>query len=708
MSQSVMLVPVGSGVGLTSVSMGVVRACEQLQYAVAFFKPVAQQAGEQAEALVQVDSQVHSLPSFEQAEVQTQISNQNMDRLIERVLERCEEARQSADFLILEGLINSSTISFGERLNLAVAKALDAQIILVASAQGQDLEAMSERIEIAAETYGGSDLLAGCIVNRVGETDSEGAQRIAHSVSAEKLNAYCQEVKSLPLFKELPLLGAIPWNRELMAPRVKDLADYLKAEYLSEGDAQNRRIRRMALCSRTVTHLLEHLQASTLLVTAGDRQDIVVAASLAVMNGTQIGGLILTGGFELDDTIHTLCAPAFKAGLPVLRVQMDSWECARRLNRYEYALAPDDSQRIQKVKESVAQELDTEWFTSLNNSAPKTQLSPAAFRFRLMQKAAQAQAKIVLPEGHEARTIKAASICAERGLAHCVLLGQAESIQEIAQQHGVKTDFEGFEILDPEEIRDSLVEPLVELRQHKGLTALSARDHLQDAVVVGTMMLQQGQVDGLVSGAVHTTAHTIRPALQLIKTAPDSELVSSVFFMLLPDKVLVYGDCAINTNPDAKQLAEIAVQSARSAHDFGLEPRVAMISYSTGSSGQGADVEKVREATERAQQEIQKLDFEVLLDGPLQYDAAIMPDVAQSKAPDSPVAGRANVFIFPDLNTGNTTYKAVQRSAKALSIGPMLQGLKRPVNDLSRGALVDDIVYTIALTAVQTAQRRIQ
>lgn len=260
----------------------------------------------------------------------------------------------------------------------------------------------------------------------------------------------------------------------------------------------------------------------------------------------------------------------------------------------------------------------------------------------------------------------------------------------------------GIEIVDPEVVRESYVGRLVELRKNKGMTEAVAREQLEDNVVLGTLMLEQDEVDGLVSGAVHTTANTIRPPLQLIKTAPGSSLVSSVFFMLLPEQVYVYGDCAINPDPTAEQLAEIAIQSAESAIAFGIEPRVAMLSYSTGTSGAGSDVEKVREAFRLAQEKRPDL----MIDGPLQYDAAVMADVAKSKAPNSPVAGRATVFIFPDLNTGNTTYKAVQRSADLISIGPMLQGMRKPVNDLSRGALVDDIVYTIALTAINRLSSR--
>ena len=309
-------------------------------------------------------------------------------------------------------------------------------------------------------------------------------------------------------------------------------------------------------------------------------------------------------------------------------------------------------------------------------------------------------ATVILNDIDETLTKKASSlICEEKGIARCVLLGKREVIETVAASLGITLPA-GMEILDPDAIRSQYVEPMVELRKAKGLTSQQAIAQLEDAVVLGTMMLAVGDVDGLVSGAIHTTASTVRPALQLIKTAPGSSIVSSVFFMLMPDQVLVYGDCAINPAPTANQLAEIAKQSADSAKAFGITPKVAMISYSTGLSGAGDDVEKVRLATEIAHQKYPDL----ILDGPLQYDAASVVEVGRQKAPNSPVGGQATVFVFPDLNTGNTTYKAVQRSANVVSVGPMLQGLRKPVNDLSRGAMVDDIVFTIALTAIQ-AQR---
>lgn len=325
--------------------------------------------------------------------------------------------------------------------------------------------------------------------------------------------------------------------------------------------------------------------------------------------------------------------------------------------------------------------------------------APKKFCEFLTKKAREANKRIVLPEGNEPRTVKAANICAEEGIATPVLLGKREEIEKVAKS----LDFalsDKIEIIDPDEIRENYVARLVELRKSKGLTEEDARKLLEDNVYLGTMMIERNEVDGLVSGAVHTTANTIRPALQVIKTAPGQSIVSSVFFMLMPDQVLVYGDCAINPKPTSEELAQIAIQSADSAKAFGLDPKVAMISYSTGTSGKGEDVDKVRDAAKLAQEARPDL----LIDGPLQYDAAIVPDVAAQKAPGSKVAGQANVFIFPDLSCGNCTYKAVQRSAGVISVGPMLQGLKRPVNDLSRGALVEDIVYTIAITAIQADQ----
>ena len=347
----------------------------------------------------------------------------------------------------------------------------------------------------------------------------------------------------------------------------------------------------------------------------------------------------------------------------------------------------------ERVVGEVATTGDAKVFIKAGSRKPN--LSPSAFRVELVKKAQAAKKRIVLPEGAEPRTVEAAVICQTRGIADCILLATKDEVQKVADEKGLTLPSD-LQIIDPATLQEQYVAPMVERRKGK-LDEAGAREQLQDTVVLGTMMLQMGDVDGLVSGAIHTTANTIRPAFQLIKTAPQYSLVSSCFFMLLPESVVVYADCAVNPNPTAEELAEIAIQTADSAKAFGIEPKVAMISYSTGTSGAGADVDLVANATEIVRQRKPEL----AVDGPLQYDAAVVESVAKSKAPNSPVAGQANVFIFPSLSVGNALYKAVQRHANVIAVGPMLQGLNKPVNDLSRGCLVDDIVYTIALTAIQ-------
>jgi phosphate acetyltransferase len=430
-------------------------------------------------------------------------------------------------------------------------------------------------------------------------------------------------------------------------------------------------------------------------VTPGDRSDIVITAALASTGKIPVAGIVLTGGILPSERVRELCEPAFQDGLPVLSVTSDSYSTAQKLSSMRNYIPGDDIERFNTTLDYVARYLDVDALKSRVESELEVRMSPAAFRHQISQRARAANKRIILPEGDEPRTIEAAAICQKRGLARCVLLGNPEEVRRVAKLRNA--DLSGIEIIDPEAVAERYVPELMKLRKHKNLSEQQARDALEDTVMLGTVMLALDEVDGLVSGAVHSSANTIRPALQLIKTAPGAKVVSSVFFMCLPDQVLVYGDCAVNPDPNAESLADIAIQSAESARNFGIPPKVALISYSTGQSGSGADVEKVREATMIAKAARPDL----LIDGPLQYDAASERDVAEKKAPDSKVAGQATVFVFPDLNTGNTTYKAVQRAANVISIGPMLQGLRKPVNDLSRGAWVDDIVYTIAITAIQ-------
>ncbi len=700
MSHRIMLIPVGFGVGLTSVTQGLIHACQQKGINVGHFKPISQPPRNLRSGSKKVDLASDDKNSISFTYVEQQMGDGNHDVVLEQIVGNFGNFENSHDVVIIEGLIPTTRQPYAGRINRDVAQALSADIVLVAAPDNDSPEEFEDRLEISAETFGGikNKRLIGCIVNKINSPDKDEyglLPRESEFNSEYDLSALI----NLSIFRNrhFDLLGTVTWEMDLVAPRVCDISKYLNAEVINAGDIDHRRIRSISFCARSVGNLMSHLQPSRLIVTPGDRTDIIIATCLSALNGTKVGALLLTNGYKPNEQVMTLCKQALDAGLPMLSVPWDTWQTSRHLMNYNPETPADDIQRHDKIKEYVADNLSTTWLQQLSENVSQTnQMSPPAFRHKLTELARSANKMIVLPEGNDVRTIKAAAICVERGISRCQLLGDKESILRIAEQQGIHLP-SGLLITDPDNIRDDYIKPLVDLRKNKGLTEVVAKQELKDNVVLATMMLQLGQVDGLVSGAVNTTANTIRPALQLIKTAEGSSLVSSIFFMLLPDQVLVYGDCAINPEPTAEQLADIAIQSADSAIKFGIDPKVAMISYSTGSSGIGTDVEKVAAATRLAKEKRPDL----IIDGPLQYDAAIMENVAKKKAPDSPVAGKANVFIFPDLNTGNTTYKAVQRSADLVSIGPMLQGIRKPVNDLSRGALVDDIVYTIALTAIQ-------
>lgn len=685
----------GFGVGLTSTSLGLVRALERTGLKVGFYKPIAQQHPEDTgpeRSTELITRTLHLTPPkpMSLSSVEHLLSDGQIDVLMEDVVSRFQQASQGYDVMVVEGMVPTEKVSYASQVNTQLAASLDADIILVSTADLDNTEELADRIEIQAQLFGGlqNPRLLGVILNKLRSDDPGQFARNLQNHS--------------PLFRHnnLQILGCIPWNESLNALRMRDVADLMQANIISAGDGEHRRVEDIVLFARAAASSVTLLRPGVLVVTPGDRDDIIMAASLATLNGVPLAGLLLCSDFAPDPRVLELCQGALNKGLPVYAVASNSYNTATRLHNMNREIPLDDHERAENVTNFVASHIRHDLLVKRCGEPQEMRLSPPAFRYRLVQRAQAANCRIVLPEGSEPRTVRAAAICQERGIARCVLLAKPETVHAVAEAQGITLP-PGLEIIDPEAIRGQYVAPMVELRKHKGLNEPMALAQLEDPVVLGTMMLAIGEVDGLVSGAINTTANTIRPALQLIKTAPGYKLVSSVFFMLLPEQVVVYGDCAVNPEPTAEELAEIALQSASSARALGIEPRVAMLSYSTGASGTGQEVEKVREATRFAREASPDL----LIDGPMQYDAAAIASVGQQKAPGSPVAGRATVFIFPDLNTGNTTYKAVQRSANVVSVGPMLQGLRKPVNDLSRGALVDDIVYTIALTAVQAASQ---
>jgi phosphate acetyltransferase len=698
MPHTLYLVPSGSGVGLTSLALGLVRALDNRGIRVAFFKPIGQHAErdtgpERSTYFVRRTSSLSPATPVPLEEAERLLAANRMDELLEQVMRGFHCSAGDADVVVVEGLVDShETASEGE-LNRELVRTLSAEVIVAGALGSTPIEEFEARLELTASRYGGfrGGRVIGSLINRVPVPD--GKNRPSFFGDPEK-------PRLLVTRPEFNLIGAVPENPELMSCRTVDIARYLNAEVINEGEISLRRVRRITLLARTVQNLVSAMTAGSILITPGDRTDVLLLVALAAANKIPISGLILTGEIEFPERILELCRPAFETGLPVLRVPGNSYETATSLAMMSSEIPIDDLDRAQRSMDYIAGFIDADWIARRSQVPVEARLSPAAFCYRLTERARSLNKRIILPEGTEPRTVQAAAICAERGIARCVLLGDPEEVRRVASAQELEL-LPSVEILDPSALRANYVAPLVELRKHKGLNARDAAELLEDNVWLGTMMLALGEVDGLVSGAVHSTANTIRPALQIVKTRPNAKAVSSIFFMCLPEQVVVYGDCAVIPDPDAETLADIALQSADSAQRFGIPPRVAMISYSTGESGSGTDVDKVREATRLAR----AARPELLLDGPLQYDAAAIPEVAATKAPHSAVAGKATVFIFPDLNTGNTTYKAVQRSAHVISIGPMLQGLRRPVNDLSRGALVDDIVYTIAITAIQADQR---
>ena len=669
--------PTQPNVGLTSVSLGLVRALQRRGLKVAFVKPVTKGTPDSEPSVLFARSICHveNTPAPLSMSLVTQrVTSGKTDEMLEDIVSLAMSCTAGADVLVVEGIHADSSRAFISRLSADIAHSLQADVVLVAS--GADAVGIAQTNYMISQVRNAGRDVVGVIFNRAQAGFDEAA-------AASQLDG-------------VPIWGVIEDNPTLSAPRTIDVARHLGAEVMIEGEIATRRVLETVLAARSVSEVIARLKPGALVVTAGDRDDIILAAALAASNGIELAGLVLTHSSFISPRIERFGSRAFHSGLPVLRTDGDSYETASRISRLPLAVPQDDLSRMDTVIDSVAEQLDATAICAGLELAASTRMSPPAFRYQLIQKARAANKRIVLPEGDEPRTIRAAVICTQKGIARCVLLGKRKVIESVADAMGIELP-SGLEILEPAEIAERYVAPMVELRKSKGLTPGQALVALEDTVTLGTMMLAVDEVDGLVSGAVHTTANTVRPALQLIKTAPGSTIVSSCFFMLMPEQVLVYADCAVNPDPTAKELAEIAKQSADSAQAFGIDPKVAMISYSTGASGTGDDVEKVRAATEMARAQWPAL----VIDGPMQYDAATVRDVAAQKAPGSAVAGQATVFVFPDLNTGNTTYKAVQRSANVVSVGPMLQGLRKPVNDLSRGALVDDIVFTIALTAIQ-------
>ncbi|MFD4605306.1 phosphate acetyltransferase [Streptomyces sp. NPDC058464] len=603
------------------------------------------------------------------------------DELVSTLVDRFHLVARDYDVVLVLGTDFADTQFPDElSLNARLANEFGASVIPVVGGRDQNAESVLAETRNAFRAYDGlgCDVLA-MIANRVVREDRE---EIARRIDGRL---------PVPVY-------VLPDEPALSAPTVAQIAHALDAKVLLGDDSGLARdTLDFVFGGAMLPNFLPALTPGCLVVTPGDRADLVVGSLAAHSAGTPpIAGVLLTLGERPSDEILTLAA-RLAPGTPVLSVPGNSFPTAAQLFSLEGRLNAATPRKAETALGLFERYVDT---AGLNKrvSAPSTgRLTPMMFEHKLLEQARSDKRRVVLPEGTEARVLHAAEVLLRRGVCDITLLGPVDQIRKKAADLGI--DLGDAQLIDPatSELRDAFAEQYALLRAHKGVTVELAYDVVADVNYFGTLMVQEGLADGMVSGSVHSTAATIRPAFEIIRTRPGSSIVSSVFFMCLADKVLVYGDCAVNPDPNAEQLADIAVQAAGTAAQFGVEPRIAMLSYSTGTSGSGADVDKVREATELARSRRPDLKIE----GPIQYDAAVEPSVAATKLPGSEVAGQASVLIFPDLNTGNNTYKAVQRSAGAIAVGPVLQGLRKPVNDLSRGALVQDIVNTVAITAIQ-------
>ncbi|MDD2767304.1 MAG: phosphate acetyltransferase [Methylococcus sp.] len=695
MTKSLYIAATEADCGKALVALGLTELALRKTPKVGFFRPIVQEAGADNDiALVlgnfrlgQRHEESYALPY---REVHALLSQNRTDEMLERVIAAYKRLEQNCDFIVCLGtdlLGEMAALEF--ELNCEIARNLGAPMLLVGSALGKTLEDAVNPLVIAADACrdrGGQ--VAGVILNKADPQD---------------LDRY-REALSGQLGDRVGLQAVIPFDAKLGSPTVREISGQLGAEVLGGHDRLDGLVSGYLVAAMQLQHALTWLQEGQLVITPGDRGDIIIGMMQADRSARypSLAGLLLSGGQRPEPSILSLIE-GLPDSLPIIAVPADTYNTATQARQVKSKLSVGDRGKIERSITAFNDHLDVERLESQLSNVSFKGVTPRMFTYNLMQRAKADKRHIVLPEPTDPRILRAAALLTEREAVRLTLLGSRQEVEKVVKRHAIRLDPEALDIADPatDARRETYAETFFELRRHKGMTPDSALDCMLDVSYFGTMMVYRGDADGMVSGAIHTTQHTVLPALQIIKTRPGCSIVSSVFFMCLDDGVVVYGDCAVNPNPSAEQLAEIAISSADTARMFGIEPRIALLSYSSGTSGTGADVERVREATRIARERRSDL----LLEGPIQYDAAVDAGVAAQKMPGSPVAGCATVFVFPDLNTGNNTYKAVQRETGSLAIGPILQGLAKPVNDLSRGCTVGDIVNTVVITAIQAQGR---
>ena len=627
--------------------------------------------------------------AFTRSQALQMIQNKSQGEMIDIIISKYKKLEEAYDFTVVEGSdFVGEGIAFEFDANISIAKNLAAPAIIVISGENKTTAQVATSAMTVFQNFQEREVqVLAVVVNRVNPEQAE-------------------DVKKL-LLRQLPdnmVIAAIPFERSLNSPTMQEINEHLGGKLLFGEEQLSNQADHFVTGAMQVGNFLNHLKENVLIVTPGDRGDIIISALQANLSTSyqKISGIVLSAGFEPEEPVMRLIqgSPSI---MPIISVKTGTFETTARIGAIQSRMTPGNKNKIQLAIDVFEKYVDVKSLDEKMITFKPEGITPHMFQYQLTKWAKNEIKHIVLPEGNEDRILKAANRLIDKKIVSLTLLGDPAEIAASVKRLGLTLDLNNIRIIDPVKSAyyEDYVNTFYELRKHKNIELEMARDTMTDVSYFGTMMVYKGDADGMVSGAVHTTQHTIRPALQFVKTKPGISVVSSVFFMCLPDRVCVFGDCAVNPNPTAEQLSEIAISSAESSQRFGIEPKIAMLSYSSGTSGEGEEVEKVRRATELVKQKRPDLKVE----GPIQYDAAVDPVVGHQKMPDSEVAGKATVLIFPDLNTGNNTYKAVQRETRALAIGPMLQGLNKPVNDLSRGCTVDDIFNTVIITAIQSQQK---
>lgn len=679
--------------GKSMISLGLMRTLLGKTAKVGYFRPVINdlEKGEKDNHIDTILSHFDlKLPykdafAFTRKEVIQKRNEGKMGEVIDTIIRKYKKLEEEFDFVLVEGSDFSGEGSVFEfDVNVVIAKNLGIPVIIIASGQNKTWEEHLGSLQMAYRAFNDKEVdVIAMVSNKILEENQEAAKEYMRNFLPENIDVF-----------------AIPLIDTLDNPTLKEIVTALEGKILFGEEFLDNQTGNFGVGAMQLRNYLTTLKNESLVITPGDRADIILGALQANIssNYPRISGIILTGGLTPEPSILKLI-DGLSQIVPIISVEDGTFSVTNRVGSIKSNIYADSTQKIQTTINTFERYVSFDPLVERLINFESHGMTPRMFQYSLVKRAQQSKKHIVLPEGTDERILTAAARLVSMDLVEITLLGDPENIEKKLLKMGLIIDLEKINIIDPtksERFQD-YVETLYELRKHKGVNMDMARDWMTDVSYYGTMMIYKGDADGMVSGATHTTQHTIRPALQFIKTKPGVSVVSSIFFMCLEDRVSVFGDCAINPNPTAEELAEITISSAESCVAFGIDPKIAMLSYSSGTSGKGADVDRVRQATEIVKTKRPDLKIE----GPIQYDAAVDITIGKSKLPDSEVAGQANLLIFPDLNTGNNTYKAVQRETGALAIGPMLQGLNKPVNDLSRGCTIDDVFNTVVLTAIQ-------